>query len=202
MVPVARRMASLLRVPLTIDGKPVEASEELTEAINHVVESGDAVSVGAPELRINCPRCGARNVPGLAYDYVERFKGIPFTTTWVKCGRCRTPLFAKIHANELEGRSADELEQFVLYRPPAAMLRKSLAVMALVIGPVPMVGLVVSIPAVIANWTHVRWAKVLSLIGLVLSVTTTTLVIIVLVNNPPDRQMRTPPLQVPHTSEE
>ena len=176
LIAVARRIAELLAVPLVTAGKPVEASDEVRRAMEASVARG-AVPVASPQLLINCPRCGARGVPGLPYDYVERHHGIAvMKTTWVKCTACQSQLYSKVRANELYGRSPDELAGVIVYRAPAALIRNFFAIAALVLGIFPMVGLAVAIPAVILNWRQARWAKIISLVGLVFAVLVTGMV--------------------------
>ena len=196
----ALRISELLGVPLLVAGKPVEASEQVTRALQDTVARG-AKATTSPQLLINCPRCGARNVPGLAYDYVERNHGVPIlTTSWVKCTACQSQLFSKLRTEKLYGRSPDELADVLVYRAPAALVRRFLALAAPLLGVFPFLGLAVALPAAILNWRQARWAKIASLIGLILGVITTVLGVVALViqspDNSPERRRPQPPSNV------
>jgi hypothetical protein len=184
MVAVARHMADLLGVPLVLDGKPVEASDDVRQALDATVAKG-ALTTQSQPLLINCPRCGARGVPGLAYDYLERYNGVPvLKTTWVKCTACQTQLYSRQRAEELYGRSPDELAGVIIYRAPAAFVRNTFAVLALLLGIFPGVGLAVAIPAAILNWRQARCAKIASLVGLVCAILTTITVTVFMLTRP------------------
>lgn len=186
LILAARRISELLGLPLRVAGKPVEASEQVSRALVETV-AREATATHLPQLPIHCPRCGARTVPGLAYDYVERRYGIPvLTTSWVKCTACQSQLYSKLRTEQLYGRSPDELAVLLVYRAPGALVRGFLAVAAPVLGIFPLVGLAVGLPAAILNWRQARWARIASLLGLILGLITTVLGIVALVIQPPN----------------
>jgi hypothetical protein len=139
-----------------------------------------------PDLRIDCPACGARGADASSFD--QRIKDsylgiIPLKvtrSTWVVCSECRAQLSSRVGAAELGGKTADELADLVVLK--ADFVRASVAVIALLIAIIPLVGLVMAIIASAANRKSPGWPKYLSYLALAISLVEAVLFVILLVS--------------------
>ena len=169
IITVAQVISELLGIPLVMVGNPVEGSQAMRQAVAASLHQG-AVQRGPPDIRINCPRCGAKNTLASAYDHVEKYKElIPWTTTWVKCLACDATLYSKMRAKDLPGRTPEELEGTVIFRQPGDMVRRTLLILAIVLVWAPIAGLVVALPAVVLNWRKSKGTRYTALIVCILS---------------------------------
>ena len=132
-------------------------------------------SAPAP-LRINCPKCHLAGAPAHAYDEVERayghFRYLPYflskRTTWVVCDNCRAKLLSSKWAAELAGLSPEQLNEVL--SPRVYLITQVLAVGAVVLAVIPLVGTLTGLVAVAVNWRDHGWRKKTSIAGLALSI--------------------------------
>src|SRR5438552_6203004 len=95
---------------------------------------------GGRELRINCPACGAKNVPAEAWFEEERAQLIwKLTTSWVRCSACKAVLYSRQRADTLFAYSPEELEDIVIQR--MSLIRRLLVIFAGMLFFWPAVGL-------------------------------------------------------------
>jgi hypothetical protein len=133
-----------------------------------------------PEVDINCPVCHARGVPATTCDQQtsERLYGlIPVNnvrSSWVVCSACGTALRSRVGVAELGGKSADEIAPLI--HTDAGFIRKSMAVVALLLAIFPCVGTVVAVIVLIANLRLPGWPRTLSWVATGLSLLTLGLV--------------------------
>jgi DNA-directed RNA polymerase subunit RPC12/RpoP len=119
-------------------------------------------------ILINCPRCGAQAMEATCADVQETYNLIiRHTNTWVTCHACGTKLFAKARCEELVGLSPEELEPWVIWR--ISLIRRVLALAALVLCIMPMIGTVIGLVATAANWRNGGGWKKVSVIALCIS---------------------------------
>lgn len=128
--------------------------------------------IPAPEvsanLRINCPRCGAKETRAVCYTVREVLGLIVWHKThWVKCLACGTELYSRLPPKDLAGLPPDVLEGVVVFR--RSFVARTVTLLAVLLFWTPLVGLMVSALAVILNWRSGGWPKRLSLIALVIS---------------------------------
>jgi ribosomal protein S27E len=104
---------------------------------------------GGKELRINCPACGAKNVPAEAWLQEERAQLIwKMTTSWVRCSACGAVLYSRQRADTLFAYSPEELEDIVIQRMPR--IRGLLVLLAALTFFIPGLGLAMALIAWIA----------------------------------------------------
>jgi hypothetical protein len=126
-----------------------------------------------PEIRIDCPACGARDVVASTFDQQIKDKYYGLITLWVQrsswvvCPECRIELYSKVDASSLSDKSIDELAELIY--PRASFIKKSLAILALPFAVFPLLGQVMAIIAIIANWKSHGWPKTVSFVALGLS---------------------------------
>jgi hypothetical protein len=131
-------------------------------------------SIPGGETRIHCPSCGRRDILARIVGKRETAKAfflIPFlqkTTWWVVCTDCETELYSRLDADELSWRTPDDLADSVYVR--VSLIRKALALLSLVLGVFPLIGLVFGVIAVVANRKSRGWPKGVSYLGLVLAI--------------------------------
>src|SRR6266487_4156207 len=84
---------------------------------------------GGKELRINCPACGAKNVPAEAWSQEERAQLIwKLTTNWVQCSACKAVLYSRQRADTLFAYTPEQLEDIVIQR--MSLIRRLLVLLA------------------------------------------------------------------------
>jgi hypothetical protein len=133
------------------------------------------------EILINCPACGARQVKASTYAKMQRVRiaGIPIDqrTSWVVCSACRKHLLSLRDVNDLPCLSEDELGQVLSVY--TSFISRSFAVLALILGWIPIVGLVIAVLAVLLNRRRSIW-RMFSWIGFVLGAVLTGLFVVAL----------------------
>src|SRR3954451_23179172 len=89
-------------------------------------------AAGVTPIKINCPKCGAKNVDAYITVLKESLDlVIRQTTTWVRCSACGTELYSKRPAEELFGRTPEELEGVVVAR--VSLVARVVTILALVL---------------------------------------------------------------------
>lgn len=121
----------------------------------------------------DCPDCGAQNVRGMAFDLRETLRlnyRMPlwgWSTHWVRCSRCQTELHANCASKELQGCSPTDVNHHVrAYLPLPARV---LAIISLATGWAPIVGVLVALVALAANFRTRGWPRWVSAGALLLS---------------------------------
>jgi succinate dehydrogenase hydrophobic anchor subunit len=122
------------------------------------------------EIRINCPKCGARNVPvkDVWFEDETLQLVIKNTTSWVQCSACDAVLLSRDPADTLPGRTADELDGVITDR--VSPIVKVLVVIACFVFFMPGLGLVSAIVAAIATWRRRTKWRLAARVALVLSI--------------------------------
>src|SRR5262249_46168466 len=122
------------------------------------------------EIQINCPACEARGVAASTYVQIERvrFFGIPVhrRTSWVVCSQCQKHLLSSADVKDLPGLSEEERNRVIA--PYTSFVSRALAVLALLLGWIPLVGFVVAGIAVLLNRRPGLWRRI-SRIGLAIN---------------------------------
>jgi hypothetical protein len=190
---VGRRIAEVLRVPLSRAGAVVQSGDEVRAALDGLTtpaEVAGAAPLDAAEgwdgrdIRINCPACGRRGVQAVSYEHAERSHGISHTTYWVKCLACGTSLYSKAIPEELIGRTPEELEKVIVLR--VSLVARVTAVLSIVLCIYPWVGLAVAMLATALTWRTRGWQKTLSRVALSISLlfTVAATVLLLVVDRP------------------
>jgi hypothetical protein len=105
---------------------------------------------GGRELRINCPACGAKNVPATAWFEDEVANLIwRLTTSWVQCSACGAKLYSCERADTLFAYTPEQLEDVISMR--ISLIRKFLVIAACCLCIWPAVGLVMTVIAWLAT---------------------------------------------------
>jgi hypothetical protein len=131
-------------------------------------------SIPSGETRIHCPSCGQRDIVARIFakrETAKAFLVIPFlrkTTWYVVCAGCGTELYSRLNADELSWRTPDDLADSIYVR--VSLIRKTLALLSLVMGIFPLVGLAFGVIAVVANRKSRGWPRGVSYLGLGLAV--------------------------------
>lgn len=115
-------------------------------------------------------------MPTHAGTYERRERAMAFhliplfthSTNWVVCGTCGTRLLSKRPVAELAGLSPEELAAVVVRR--AGLPQRLLAVAAVLFGFWPILGLLVTVPAVVVNLRTPGWPRWCSYLGLCVAV--------------------------------
>ena len=124
----------------------------------------------------DCPHCRAERVRGTAYDLRETVRvtdRVPkwgWSSHWVRCSKCRTELYSKVRAEDLQGASPTTVNQRVSSYQP--LTQRFLAIASLVMCWTPLIGLLLSIIATAANAKTRGWPRWMSIVALILSVAT------------------------------
>ena len=106
--------------------------------------------IAGQPIRINSPACGALAVPVDAWWQDETANLIiRRSTSWARCTACDATLFSRRSADELVGRSPQELERLIVLR--VSLIRRVLIILACLLFFWPLLGLMVSIAAFIAG---------------------------------------------------
>ena len=138
-----------------------------------------------PDLVINCPACHNRDASATTYDQriQERIWGlIPVndtSSTWVVCTECNAILRSRVTAAKLKGKTADELSDQMYF--DAGLVPKVLAMIGIVLAIFPFVGLVMAAIALFMNRKSPTWARMISVVALILSLLTSGLFGVLLV---------------------
>ncbi len=171
---VAARIASLLDLPVHRAGNVVQAGAEVRAALE-LAGPVEGPNDGR-DLIINCPACGRKNVSAVSFDLREHSRGITHTTTWVRCLTCKTDLYSQLRANDLSGCSPESLARILTLR--VSLIRRALAVLAVITCPMPAVGFVMALSATLANWRTRGWPKITSRVALAIATVVTGIVTI------------------------
>jgi hypothetical protein len=131
-----------------------------------------------PMICFDCPGCGQQRAQGFPYQRMSRVwflhlfpivpKNLATKETWITCLQCGVLLGSELKLADLVGKTPEELIGRIYFR--TTFLQKALAVIALFVAIVPLVGFVMSLIAVVANWKTRTWPKRISMIALVLSI--------------------------------
>lgn len=137
------------------------------------------------EIRIDCPVCLAPGVAAETYDqkqtdtYLGFIPLIVSRSTWVVCRQCGARLSSRVKAAELAGKTTDELAGLIALR--ASFLRKTLAVLGLLLAIVPFVGPVMAVIAFVANRKIPGWPKKISVAGLAIALLISAFLVFVMI---------------------
>ena len=123
-------------------------------------------------IRINCPGCGAKDAP-IADVWLREETAqlvIKHTTYWVKCGACGAVLLSSDPVDALFNRTPSQLEGVLkVYRSTVSRVLVLIACMTFFM---PLLGLMSTVPALIATWrvktgwrTAARVAFVLAIVA-------------------------------------
>ena len=125
-------------------------------------------------LVLDCPACKA-NVTAESYTHTEQLvmlAAIPIApksrTYWLNCPSCGETLRSSLPASELRDQPAAVISQHVRHR--VSPVKKLLAILAIGLFFMPLLGLLLGVGALIVNYKTAGWAKKLSWIALALSV--------------------------------
>ena len=122
----------------------------------------------------DCPKCQATAVRGTAYNLRETIRvsdRVPiwgWSSHWVRCSHCHAELHADCDPSGFKGASAATVSDRV--HAYFSFPKRFLAIAGLAFGWAPVVGLLVAIAATAANARTAGWPRMLSIIGLVLTV--------------------------------
>jgi len=132
-----------------------------------------------PDLSIDCPACGAVGVPGLSYQIKERFNFFYIhKTAWVICSACERHLFSRLLLDDLVLLPPHQVSDHLM--PMDSFSGRVMAICAMILSPMPALGLVVAVIAVLINRKAIGWSRIASYIGLLLSLAFSLLLAILL----------------------
>ncbi len=125
----------------------------------------DTCTWTGPSIVIHCAACDATDVPAETFEYGERvalLHVVPITpyvrTNYVKCTRCGEQFVSPIALSELPYLHPDELDK--LLRRRVGLIPQFLAFAAIILSWVPMIGLLMSLIALAANWSRKKhWTR-------------------------------------------
>jgi len=124
----------------------------------------------------DCPDCGAKNVRGMAFDLRETLRlnyRVPmwgWSTHWVRCSHCQAELHANCKAEDFQGRSPTDVNLHV--RAYLPLPSRVLAIISLATGWAPIVGVLVALCALAANFRTRGWPRWVSVGALALATAT------------------------------
>ena len=127
-----------------------------------------------PSITFDCPRCRREGVVGTSYEErrQDKYLGIiPLPAsyrTWVTCSACKRTIPSSVVADRLVGLTPEELKKVI--RPQADFIQKFMAGTAILLCPIPMLGLIFATFAVLCNALTPSGSRKLSLIALGISV--------------------------------
>jgi hypothetical protein len=146
--------------------------------LEHLLFSEVTEETRGPMIYFDCPGCRQQRAKGIPYERMTRvwflhvFPIVPANLatkeTSITCLQCGVLLGAELKLADLVGKTPEELIGRIYFR--TTFLQKALAVIALFVAIFPMVGFVMSLIAVVANWQTRTWPKRISVIALVLSI--------------------------------
>jgi len=137
-----------------------------------------------PDVAINCPACGAENVPASSFESTEvakLFFFIPvlrFRNAWLVCSECKSKLVVTTPLSELETLSPEALTRVIRYN--ASGTGKLMAILAILTSLVPVLGVIVAAIACFLTRGTKGWPKGLSVISVILAVVVTFCVVFLL----------------------
>jgi hypothetical protein len=128
----------------------------------------------AGTTRIHCPACKARNVEAQIIEHSEKVMQAlvvhvsTHTTWWVICSACKARLYSKEPGEGLQHKTADELVGRVV--PRVSLVKQLFAVASVLLAITPLMGIVIALIAYFLNRKSVGWPRVVSKIGLGISI--------------------------------
>jgi hypothetical protein len=131
--------------------------------------------INGPSLTINCCACGLSDAVAISFQYGERATVLhvvpasPFTeTNYVQCGNCGELFVSRISVFDLPNRSSEELSTLLIRR--VGLVPLTLTVCGIVLFFVPVIGLIVSLLALMLTWRRRgHWSLKVSIVGALLS---------------------------------
>jgi hypothetical protein len=131
-----------------------------------------------PLVDIDCPACGATDVPAKTSESVEVVKIFFFTpilrlrNTYLRCTNCQTALVSTAPLDQLADLTPEEISGIIRYKPSRA--GKILAIVALLTCLLPYLGLIIAAIACYLTRGTKGWAKKISFISIIIALTITT----------------------------
>jgi hypothetical protein len=128
----------------------------------------------AGTTRIHCPACKGQNVEAQIIEHSEKVMEalvvhVSTHTTWgVVCSACKARLYSKEPGEALQRKTADELVGRVV--PRVSLVKQLFAVASVLLAITPLMGIVIALIAYFLNRKSVGWPRVVSKIGLGLSI--------------------------------
>jgi hypothetical protein len=121
-----------------------------------------------PDVVFDCPACGTAGAGATTYNNVETVLLVfRWRTSWLCCQECGATLQSSRDVRELGGLSPEELRGVV--RPYVGLVNRLFAVLAVLWGLLPIVGLVLAVVAVAINRRPDGW-RTTSRVGLAIAV--------------------------------
>lgn len=126
-----------------------------------------------PDLKINCPKCGALDTSAASYELRDQLKllfVIPLfklTNTYVSCAACGTALTSRLSIDELRTHSPSDISHFLSYE--ISLVVKFLAILSLLLLIAPLVGFVLAILTVVLSRKSGGWPRTIGIVALLLS---------------------------------
>lgn len=125
-------------------------------------------TINGPTIVINCPACGAERVDADTFEYGERLTLLhvvpltPFSRNfYVKCGKCSEQFSSPIAPAELEYLLPNELQ--AVLRRHVGLVPAFLAIVGLLLSPLPIIGLVMAIISLAVNgFRQKHWTRFVS----------------------------------------
>jgi hypothetical protein len=137
--------------------------------------------------RIHCPACHARDVEAVIIERAEKVTEMlvvhmsTHTTWWVVCSACKARLYSKVSGSELAARTADQLVGVVV--PRVGGVRQFWAVASILLSILP-IGIFIALIAYFLNRKSVGWPRIVSKVGLGLSIFFIFALIALIIINP------------------
>ena len=143
----------------------------------HIVLTTLTTKVPGTDIQFDCPACKAAKVTAHTEDRREKlkmFRLIPLMskeTTFVICTACQREFPARMKATELSQLVPEDVVRYIDETPP--FLAKFLAITGALTCLLPLMGLVVAVPAIIVGRNHRGWVRNLSITAAVISLAMT-----------------------------
>ena len=124
-----------------------------------------------PLVQFDCPKCGAEQVFGSSFEWLDTFQALHvfplYSTrnTYIWCSRCQAQLTSPLTLEELHEYQNADLTGFVAY--DVSFVYKFLAIAALLLCWMPILGIVLSIIALAGTFRVRGWPRTLALISAV-----------------------------------
>jgi hypothetical protein len=139
-----------------------------------MLEGVQSRSVAGPNLRMRCSVCDMLT-NATSFQYGERltlFHLVPLSpwteTNYVQCETCRQQFVSSIRVGDLPGYDPDTLGSLLIRR--VGLVPCALALLALLLSPLPLIGLLLGGIALAVNWRRPRhWTRTISSVALVLA---------------------------------
>ena len=143
-----------------------------------MLEGVQSKSVAGPNLRMRCSVCDMLT-SATSFQYGERltlFHLIPLSpwteTNYVQCVTCRQQFVSSIRVCDLPTYDPDTLGSLLIRR--VGLVPCALALLALLLSPFPMVGLLLGAIALAVNWRRPRhWTRTISRVAFAVACLTT-----------------------------